>query len=203
MTPKLFEPIKFRDIQTRNRIFVSPMCQYSSENGMPTDWHMVHLGSRAVGGAGLVMVEATAVSPEGRISSKDSGIWSDAHAEAFKRIARFIKANGAVPAIQLAHAGRKASTAVPWEGGNGVTPDQGGWQPHAPSPIPFSDKYIMPREMTERDIEQFVSDFAAAASRALTAGFEVIEVHNAHGYLLHESPSPSSCANAIRRLASI
>jgi 2,4-dienoyl-CoA reductase-like NADH-dependent reductase (Old Yellow Enzyme family) len=192
MESRLFSPFRLRELTFRNRIFVSPMCQYSSEDGMPTDWHLVHLGSRAVGGAGMVMVEATAVSPEGRISPKDSGIWSDAHASAFKLIAAFIKANGAVPAIQLAHAGRKASTDVPWQGGNGLGPDQGGWQPLAPSAIPFSEKYIMPREMTERDIEQFVSDMAAAASRALKAGFETIEIHNAHGYLLHEFLSPLS-----------
>ena len=168
------------------------MCQYSSDDGMPTDWHLVHLGSRAVGGAGLVMVEATGVSPEGRISPFDSGIWSDAHANAFKRVTRFIKDHGAVPAMQLAHAGRKASTEVPWRGGNAVARDKGAWEPVAPSAIPFSDRYPMPREMTHIDIEQTVADFTAATARALDAGFEVVEVHGAHGYLLHEFLSPLS-----------
>jgi 2,4-dienoyl-CoA reductase-like NADH-dependent reductase (Old Yellow Enzyme family) len=189
---KLFTPLQLRELSVRNRIFVSPMCQYSSEEGIPTDWHLVHLGSRAVGGAGLVMVEATAVSPEGRISPKDSGIWSDAHAEAFSRITRFIKARGAAPAIQLAHAGRKASTDLPWRGGKAVPPERGGWQPIAPSAIPFSETYPMPRGMSLDDIETVVGQFAAATRRALAAGFEVVEVHNAHGYLLHEFLSPLS-----------
>jgi 2,4-dienoyl-CoA reductase-like NADH-dependent reductase (Old Yellow Enzyme family) len=189
---RLFTPFPLRQLSFRNRIFVSPMCQYSSDEGMPNDWHLVHLGSRAVGGAGLVMVEATAVSPEGRISPRDSGIWSDAHAAAFSRIARFIKTNGAAPAIQLAHAGRKASTDVPWRGGKAVPPEQGGWQPIAPSAIPFSETYPMPREMTRDDIERVVEQFAAASRRALAAGFEVVEVHDAHGYLLHEFLSPLS-----------
>lgn len=188
----LFSSFQLRELTFRNRVFVSPMCQYSSEDGMPNDWHLVHLGSRAVGGAGLVMVEATAVSPEGRISPRDSGIWSDAHAQAFQRITRFIKANGAVPAVQLAHAGRKASTEIPWRGEGGVPPERGGWQPIAPSAIPFSDKYPMPREMSAADIEQVVEAFAAAARRALIGGFETVEIHNAHGYLLHEFLSPLS-----------
>src|SRR4051812_28583333 len=133
----LFSPIKLRDITFKNRIFVSPMCQYSSEDGMPTDWHLVHLGSRAVGGAAMVMVEATAVSPDGRISPWDSGLWSAQHAVAFQPITRFIRANDSVPAVQLAHAGRKASTDAPWRGGNPVAPEKGGWQPIAPSAIPF------------------------------------------------------------------
>src|SRR6185437_12050894 len=166
MQSQLFSSCRFRDVNFRNRVFVSPMCQYSSIDGMPTDWHLVHLGSRAVGGAGLVMVEATAVSPEGRISPKDSGIWSDAHAEAFKPITSFIKSNGAIPAIQLAHAGRKASTDVPWRGGQAVSDEKGGWEPLAPSAIPFPEKYRMPREMTEHDIEQVVTDFVSAARRA-------------------------------------
>jgi 2,4-dienoyl-CoA reductase-like NADH-dependent reductase (Old Yellow Enzyme family) len=192
MQSKLFSSCRFRDVTFRNRVFVSPMCQYSSNDGLPTDWHLVHLGSRAVGGAGLVMVEATAVSPEGRISPKDSGIWSDAHTEAFKRITAFIKSNGAVPAIQLAHAGRKASTDVPWRGGQGVTDEKGGWEPLAPSAIPFSEKYRVPREMTLGDIDQLVTDFTSAATRSLDAGFETLEIHNAHGYLLHEFLSPLS-----------
>jgi 2,4-dienoyl-CoA reductase-like NADH-dependent reductase (Old Yellow Enzyme family) len=188
----LFSPLKIRDITFRNRVFVSPMCQYSSVEGMPTDWHMVHLGSRAVGGAGLVMVEATAVVPEGRISPTDSGIWTDAHAEAFKSIAKFIKEHGAAPAIQLAHAGRKASTAAPWLGGGPVGPEAGAWQPVAPSPIPFDAGYPVPREMTLADIDACVAAFVTGARRSLAAGFEVVELHFAHGYLAHEFLSPLS-----------
>jgi len=191
MSP-LFSPFKLRELTFKNRIFVSPMCQYSSDDGLPTDWHFVHLGSRAVGGAGLVMVEATAVSPVGRISPEDSGIWSAAHAEAFKRITRFIKAQGAVPAVQLAHAGRKGSTAVSWMGGKGVGVEQRGWQPIAPSAIAFEPAYPMPREMTLRDIDDVVAQFVMAAKLSMEAGFEVVEVHAAHGYLLHEFLSPLS-----------
>jgi 2,4-dienoyl-CoA reductase-like NADH-dependent reductase (Old Yellow Enzyme family) len=189
---KLFEPLKLREVLFRNRLWVSPMCQYSSEDGMPTDWHLVHLGSRAVGGAGLVIVEATAVSPEGRISPEDSGIWSDAHAEAFRRITAFIKGQGAVAGIQLAHAGRKASTAPPWDGRAEVPADDGGWQTVAPSAVRFDADYPLPREMTVDDIEQATSDFVAAAERSVAAGFEVIELHAAHGYLFHEFLSPLS-----------
>lgn len=189
---KLFEPLKLREIEFRNRIFVSPMCQYSSENGMPSDWHLVHLGSRAVGGAALVMVEATAVSPEGRISPHDSGMWSDEHARAFKRIASFIRSQGAVPGIQLAHAGRKASTDVPWRGGKPLSESQGGWQPIAPSPLAFDDESRTPRAMTQEDIEQVISRFLTAASHSIEAGFDVLEIHMAHGYLLHEFLSPLS-----------
>src|SRR5512143_2281452 len=135
---RLFSPLQIRSLSFRNRIFVSPMCQYSSREGVPTDWHLVHLGSRAVGGASLVMVEATAVSPEGRISPDDSGIWSDRHTEAFLPITRFIREQGAVPGIQLAHAGRKASTDLPWRGGAPLGPEMRGWQPFAPSPVPFA-----------------------------------------------------------------
>lgn len=188
----LFTPFRLRDLTTRNRVWVSPMCQYSSQDGLPTDWHLVHLGSRAVGGAGLVMVEATAVAPEGRISPHDSGIWSDAHATAFARITRFIKEHKAAAAIQLAHAGRKASTQVPWQGDSAVPPERGGWQPIAPSAIPFSPSYAKPREMTQADIEQVVEQFAAAGRRALAAGFDAIEIHAAHGYLMHEFLSPLS-----------
>src|SRR4051794_34472457 len=145
---QLFPPLPLRQITFKNRVFVSPMCQYSSEDGLPTDWHLVHLGSRAVGGAGLVMVEASAVSPEGRITPWDSGIWSPAHADAFQRITKFLREAGAIPGIQLAHAGRKASTDRPWLGGKLIPPDRGGWQVLAPSPLPFSDTYPMPREMT-------------------------------------------------------
>jgi 2,4-dienoyl-CoA reductase-like NADH-dependent reductase (Old Yellow Enzyme family) len=189
---KLFESLTLRQVTFRNRIWVSPMCQYSSIEGMPTDWHFVHLSSRAVGGAGLVMVEATAVSPEGRISPADSGIWFDAHAHAFAPIVSFIAEQGAVPGIQLAHAGRKASTAAPWDGGKKVDPADGGWEVIAPSAIPFSDDYPSPRAMTTADIEKVVADFVAAAERAVRAGFQVIEVHAAHGYLLHEFLSPLS-----------
>jgi 2,4-dienoyl-CoA reductase-like NADH-dependent reductase (Old Yellow Enzyme family) len=189
---RLFSPFTLRDLTFKNRIFVSPMCQYSSENGLPGDWHLVHLGSRAVGGAALVIVEATAVSPEGRITPHDSGIWSDAHAEAFRRITAFMKSAGTVPGIQLAHAGRKASTEVPWRGGKVLREDQGGWQPIAPSPLPFAEGDPVPREMARQDIDRVVDEFADAASRSLRAGFEVVEVHAAHGYLLHEFLSPLS-----------
>lgn len=189
---RLFSTFQLRDIIFKNRVFVSPMCQYSSENGLPTDWHLVHLGSRAIGGAALVMVEATAVSPEGRISPGDSGIWSDEHAAAFKRIAKFINQAGAVPAIQLAHAGRKASTDVPWNGGKPVHAGAGGWATMAPSAVPFDEHSATPREMTTEDIDRVVAEFAAATVRSLNAGFEVVEIHAAHGYLLHEFLSPLS-----------
>ncbi|HVE59653.1 MAG TPA: NADH:flavin oxidoreductase/NADH oxidase [Pyrinomonadaceae bacterium] len=192
MNSKLFEKYKLRGIEFRNRIWVSPMCQYSSEDGMPTDWHLVHLGSRAVGGAGLVIQEATAVSPEGRISPSDAGLWSDAHSDAYKRITTFIKQQGAVAGIQLAHAGRKASTGEPWNGGKEVDEKDGGWETVAPSAIAFSDDYPMPREMTADDIEKVTNDFVAAARRSVEAGFEVIEIHAAHGYLFHEFLSPLS-----------
>lgn len=185
----LFSAFKLRGLEFRHRVFVSPMCQYSSLDGLPNEWHLVHLGSRAVGGASLVMVEATAVSPEGRISPGDTGIWSDAHAEAFKPIASFIKSQGAVPAIQLAHAGRKASTDVPWRGGGPLS--EGGWQTLAPSAIAFG-RYAVPREMNLTEIDTVVSQFAEAARRSLAAGFEVVEIHMAHGYLLNEFLSPLS-----------
>jgi 2,4-dienoyl-CoA reductase-like NADH-dependent reductase (Old Yellow Enzyme family) len=189
---QLFSPLTLRDVTFKNRIFVSPMCQYSSEDGFPTDWHLVHLGSRAVGGAALVMVEATAVSPVGRITPADSGLWSPAHASAFQRITKFIKENNSVPGVQLAHAGRKASTDAPWRGGRPLSAGQQDWQPLAPSPIPFDTGYPVPREMTQADIEQLVADFAASTRLAIDAGFEVIELHMAHGYLLHEFLSPLS-----------
>lgn len=187
---RLFSPLSIRSVTFRNRIFVSPMCQYSSRRGLPTDWHLVHLGSRAVGGAGLVMVEATAVSPEGMISPDDSGIWSDDHAAAFAPIARFIREQGAVPGIQLAHAGRKASTDPPWRGGAPLSPDHGGWQPLAPSAVPFAAGHPLPQEMTLSGMDEVERQFAAAAQRSLTAGFQVAELHMAHGYLLHEFLSP-------------
>jgi 2,4-dienoyl-CoA reductase-like NADH-dependent reductase (Old Yellow Enzyme family) len=188
----LFQPIQLREISVRNRIFVSPMCMYCSQDGMPTDWHLVHLGSRAVGGAGMVIVEATAVSPEGRITPDDSGIWSDEHARAFSRITRFIKEAGAVPAIQLAHAGRKASTDAPWRGGRPLSSSQRGWQPIAPSAIPFDAGYPTPTAMSAADVDTIVHHFVAAAHRALAAGFDCVELHMAHGYLLHEFLSPLS-----------
>src|SRR5664279_4970900 len=169
----LFSPFTLRTVTFRNRIFVSPMCQYSSEDGFPNDWHLVHLGSRAVGGAGLVMVEATAVSPEGRISLADSGIWSDEHVEPFARIARFIKQQGAVPGIQLAHAGRKASANRPWEGDNHLEPNEGAWEIIGPSPIAFGDNLpVVPKEMAVTDIARVQEAFVAAAKRSLAAGFE-------------------------------
>ena len=174
----------------KNRIFVSPMCQYSAVDGMPADWHMVHLGSRAIGGAALVMTEATAVSPEGRISPFDTGIWSREQAAEFRKIAGFLRRHGAVAGIQIAHAGRKASTDVPWRGGKPLDIGNGGWQPIAPSPLPFADGYAVPREMTGADMERVRTEFAAAARHGHEAGFEVVEVHMAHGYLLHEFLSP-------------
>lgn len=186
----LFSPLTLRSITFRNRIFVSPMCQYSSPDGVSGDWHLVHLGSRAVGGAGLVMVEATAVSHEGRISPDDSGIWNDAQAQAFKAIARFIKEQGAVPGIQLAHAGRKASCSPPWLGGGPLAIDEGGWQPLAPGAAAFDAGHPVPRAMALEDMGQVENQFQAATRRALAAGFEVVELHMAHGYLLHEFLSP-------------
>jgi 2,4-dienoyl-CoA reductase-like NADH-dependent reductase (Old Yellow Enzyme family) len=188
----LFSPLKLRDLTIKNRIFVSPMCQYSCEDGVVTDWHLVHLGSRAVGGAGLVMCEASGVAPEGRISPQDAGIWNQAHVEAWAPITRFIKAQGAVPAMQLAHAGRKASTFAPWRGQGAVTEGNGGWQVVGPSSVPFNDKYPKPKEMSEADLKTCLDDFTFAAELSLQAGFEVVEVHAAHGYLLHEFLSPHS-----------
>ena len=192
MPSKLFSQFRLRDVEFKNRIFLSPMCQYSSENGMPNDWHFVHLGSRAVGGVSLVMVEATSVSPEGRISLGDNGIWSDEQAEAFERLTEFIKKQGARPGIQIAHAGRKASTDVPWRGGGPLAQDAGGWQTMAPSPLSFDESSPQPAEMTKEEMENVVSQFAAATRRGLDAGFEVVEIHMAHGYLLHQFLSPIS-----------
>jgi 2,4-dienoyl-CoA reductase-like NADH-dependent reductase (Old Yellow Enzyme family) len=168
------------------------MCQYSAKGGIPNDWHLVHLGSRAVGGAGLVITEATAVSPEGRISPADTGIWSDEHVEAFKRIVNFIRSQGAAAGIQLAHAGRKASTKIPWEGEGEVPSSNGGWQTIAPSAEKFSENYPSPREMTQSDIRTVVDQFANAVKKSLAAGFQVAEIHAAHGYLLHQFLSPLS-----------
>ncbi|MFD1140239.1 NADH:flavin oxidoreductase/NADH oxidase [Larkinella insperata] len=191
--PDLFSPITIRSIPFRNRIVVSPMCQYSSEDGFANDWHLVHLGSRAVGGAGLIITEATAVSPEGRISPDDLGIWKDEHIANLKRITAFLEAHGAVPGIQLAHAGRKASHNRPWDGGKMIAPDaERGWQTVAPSPIPFVPAETKPLELDADGIEKVYADFVAATRRALEAGFKVIELHGAHGYLLHEFLSPLS-----------
>ncbi len=182
----LFSPLRIRGVELKNRIVVSPMCQYSSEDGMPTDWHFVHLGSRAVGGAAMVIMEATAVSPEGRISPDDAGIWSDKHSDAYKRITSFISSQNSVPGIQLAHAGRKASTYSPWKGKGAVNVKDGSWQTIAPSAIPFADNFPRPREMNKEDIQMVINQFKAAAERSMNAGFEVIELHFAHGYLVHE-----------------
>lgn len=188
----LFEPIQLRSLMFRNRIGVSPMCQYSCENGLATDWHLVHLGSRAVGGAGLVVMEATAVTPEGRISDGDHGLWSDAHTEALARITHFIKEAGAAAGIQLAHAGRKASRSTPWTGDRDLNPNEGGWKVLAPSPLAFSEGYQVPHEMSVKEIAATVQAFASAAARALEAGFNLVEIHAAHGYLLHSFLSPLS-----------
>ncbi len=188
----LFEPLPLRSITLPNRIGVSPMCEYSSEDGFAGDWHLVHLGSRAVGGAGLVMTEATAVEERGRITPADLGIWKDAHVEPLARIVRFLERQGAVPGIQLAHAGRKASSAVPWEGGRGLAKDAGGWEPIAPSALAFSAASILPRAMREGDIRTVQEAFVAAAQRALAAGFRLLELHFAHGYLGHSFLSPLS-----------
>ncbi|HTE55205.1 MAG TPA: NADH:flavin oxidoreductase/NADH oxidase [Kofleriaceae bacterium] len=188
----LFSPLTLRGVELRNRIVVSPMCQYSSADGYPGDWHLVHLGSRAVGGAALVMVEATAVSPEGRISPQDSGLWSADHGAAFERITAFIAAQGAVPGIQLAHAGRKASTDAPWRGRRLVGEAEGGWQPVGPSPIRFDDICAVPRELTRADIASLTSRFRDSTRWAVAAGFRAVELHMAHGYLMHEFLSPLS-----------
>ena len=187
---KLFEPFVQRGITLRNRIAVSPMCQYSATDGVPGDWHLVHLGSRAVGGAGAVFCEATAVSAEGRISPGDTGIWNDRQARAWAPIAAFIAAQGAVAGMQLAHAGRKASTDAPWRGGKALAPAQGGWTPVAPSARRFSADSPQPLELDAEGIAGVIADFAAAAGRARDAGFGLLEVHAAHGYLLHEFLSP-------------
>jgi 2,4-dienoyl-CoA reductase-like NADH-dependent reductase (Old Yellow Enzyme family) len=193
----LFEPITLRSLTVPNRIWMSPMCQYSAavegpDQGAPNDWHLAHLGSRAVGGAGLILTEATAVSPEGRISPADLGLWNERQQDAFARITRFAKERGARVGVQLAHAGRKASTAAPWQGGAPVGADRHGWRPVGPSPVPFADGHPVPDELTAEQIAEVVRQFADAARRALAAGFEVAEVHGAHGYLIHEFLSPYS-----------
>jgi 2,4-dienoyl-CoA reductase-like NADH-dependent reductase (Old Yellow Enzyme family) len=188
---RLFSPLTLRGTAIRNRVWVAPMCQYSSIDGYPQDWHLVHLGGLARGGAGLVMQEATAVVPEGRITPADAGIWEDGQAEAYERITSFVRRQGAVPGIQLAHAGRKASTLPPWEGGGYLPEGGGGWQTVGPSQVPFSD-WRAPKELSADEIGGLVRAFADAARRALSGGFDVVEVHAAHGYLLHQFLSPLS-----------
>jgi len=189
----LFDPLKLRDVEFANRIVVSPMCQYSCVDGFATDWHFVHLGSRAVGRAAAVIAEATAITPDSRISPQDLGIWSDAHIEPLRRVFSFIAEQGSVPGIQLAHAGRKASTNQPWNGGKPITPAQGGWSPiFAPSPLPFNEGYQTPQALSVPEIGSIIEGFAAAARRALAAGAKLIELHCAHGYLLHSFLSPLS-----------
>lgn len=187
---KLFTPIRLREIEFKNRIAVSPMCQYSAEDGHPGAWHMVHLGSRAVGGAALVMAEATGVQAIGRISPADTGLYLDSHVEAWRPIVKFIQSQGAVAGIQLAHAGRKGSTAVPWSGGKAVAVNEGGWVPVSASALQFDQGYPVPKELTAAEIDQVVTDFQRAAKRALEAGFQVVEIHGAHGYLLNQFMSP-------------
>lgn len=188
----LFSPIKIKNLTLKNRIVVSPMCQYSSVDGFANNWHLVHLGSRAVGGAGLIITEATAISPEGRISIVDLGIWKDEHLDKLKEIIDFVHANGAAIGVQLAHAGRKASFDVPWENPAQVSKENGGWDPVAPSAVQFNPKDKMPVALDLEGIEKVKADFKAAASRALKVGFDVVEIHAAHGYLIHQFLSPLS-----------
>ena len=188
----LFEPLELGDVVLRNRIAVSPMCQYSAFGGLPGPWHMVHLGSRAVGGAALVFTEATAISPEGRISPGDTGIWDEPQQQAWAPIAAFIAAQGAVPGIQLAHAGRKAGTQAPWLGGGPLAEESGAWMPLAPSPVPFDEGHPVPQALDADGLRKVVADFADAATRSRLAGFRVVEIHAAHGYLLHQFLSPLS-----------
>ncbi|WP_153815087.1 NADH:flavin oxidoreductase/NADH oxidase [Streptomyces sp. SUK 48] len=193
----LFEPVTLREVTIPNRVWMAPMCQYSAEpagplTGAPDDWHLAHYGARATGGTGLIVVEATAVSPEGRISPYDLGLWNDTQVEAFRRITRFLSAQGTVPGVQLAHSGRKASTERPWKGGAPIDPEGHGWQPLAPSPLPFTEGHPAPTELTVDQIKEITGQFREAARRALEAGFEVVEIHGAHGYLVHGFLSPHS-----------
>ncbi|MEO6820567.1 MAG: NADH:flavin oxidoreductase/NADH oxidase [Ginsengibacter sp.] len=190
--PGLFDPLKIRGVELKNRIVVSPMCQYSSVDGFANDWHLVHLGSYALGGSSLVFTEAAAISPEGRITPDDLGIWKDEHIEFLQRITIFIKSQNSIPGIQLAHAGRKASHSSPWKGHKYLGKEESGWQTVAPSAIPYRDDEPLPHEMTKEEIHQFVEDFKLATIRSIKAGFEVIEIHAAHGYLLNEFMSPIS-----------
>ncbi|MEO6983409.1 MAG: NADH:flavin oxidoreductase/NADH oxidase [Edaphobacter sp.] len=188
----LFAPLQLRSLTLPNRIVVSPMCEYSSPDGFATDWHLVHLGSRAIGGAGLVFTEASAVSPEGRITPSDLGIWKDEHIPALQRITTFLHQHGAYAGAQLAHAGRKASMSVPWAPHRTLPLAEGGWQPVAPSALRYSDDYALPTALDRAGMDKIIADFVAATHRARTAGFDVLEVHAAHGYLLHEFLSPLS-----------
>lgn len=193
MSHGLFDPFEQRTITMRNRLVVSPMCQYSCDDGHATDWHLVHLGARAVGGAGAVMAEAAAVVPEGRISPADLGVWKDSHIEPLRRVFRFLKEQGSVPAIQLAHAGRKASTDAPWRGGSPVGLERGGWDDMVgPSAVAFAEGYPQPNALDQDGIDKVVEAFVSAATRMLEAGAEIIEIHAAHGYLLHQFLSPLS-----------
>lgn len=188
--PLLFEPLTLRGLTLANRLVVSPMCQYSSVDGMSSDWHLVHLGSRAVGGAGLVFTEATAVTAEGRISPQDLGIWSEDHISGLQRITSFVHSRGSAAGIQLAHAGRKGSTTAPWFGDGAVPRGQGDWEPVAPTAQPFSETYPTPRMLDAAGIRDIVDAFEAAARRARDAEFDVAEIHAAHGYLIHQFLSP-------------
>ncbi|MEW2623694.1 NADH:flavin oxidoreductase/NADH oxidase [Streptomyces sp. NPDC048106] len=193
----LFEPITLREVTIPNRVWMPPMCQYSAEPegplaGAPNDWHFAHYGARATGGTGLIVCEATAVSPEGRISPYDLGLWNDTQVDAFRRITRFLSAQGVVPAVQLGHSGRKASTERPWKGGAPIGPEGRRWQPLAPSPLPFADGHPVPTELTVDQIREITGQFGQAARRALDAGFEIVEIHGAHGYLVDEFLSPHS-----------
>ena len=192
MSSKLFSPLQIKNITLKNRIAISPMCQYSAKDGFANDWHLVHLGSRASGGAGLVIQEATAVSPEGRISPGDLGIWSDAHIEKYIQINQFIESQNAVSGIQLAHAGRKASVSSPWEGNKKLDATQGGWQTVAPSAIGYHDNEASPVALDKNGIQKVLSDFKSATKRSVQAGYKVMEIHAAHGYLLHQFLSPLS-----------
>lgn len=190
--PGLFDPLKIRGVELKNRIVVSPMCQYSSVDGFANDWHLVHLGSYALGGSSLVFTEAAAISSEGRITPDDLGIWKDEHIEFLTRVTNFIKSQNSIPGIQLAHAGRKASHSSPWKDHKYLSKEENGWQTVAPSAIPYRDDEPLPHEMTKQEIHQFVEDFKLATIRSIKAGFEVIEIHAAHGYLLNEFMSPLS-----------
>ncbi|MDE1153028.1 MAG: NADH:flavin oxidoreductase/NADH oxidase [Micavibrio sp.] len=190
----LFTPFKMRNLTLRNRIGISPMCQYSAVDGFANDWHLAHLGARAAGGAGLIIMEATGVSPEGRITPGCHGIWKDEHIPFLKRLTDFVKSQGAAIGIQLGHAGRKASCALPWDGGKALAVNAGGWQTVAPSAIAFSDESPVPQALDKAGIAKVIADFVAAAKRSVDAGFQVLELHGAHGYLLHEFLSPFSNA---------